>query len=50
MCKSKLLLVFIVLSLILPTIFAADVAYIYRKDFKIDQNVIGAFGELGLSV
>ncbi|MBS3092298.1 VWA domain-containing protein [Candidatus Pacearchaeota archaeon] len=29
---------------------AADVAYIYNKDFKIDQNVIGVFNDLGLSV
>src|SRR3989344_5554255 len=29
---------------------AADVAYIYNKDFKIDKNVIGVFNDLGLSV
>src|SRR3989344_8514456 len=29
---------------------AADVAYIYNKDFKIDQNVISVFNDIGLSV
>ena len=28
---------------------SADVAYIFRKDFKIDQNVLDVFSELSLS-
>src|SRR3989338_3436882 len=27
----------------------ADVAYIYKKDYKVDENVLGVFSELGLS-
>ncbi len=38
------------ISFAIPFASAADVAYIYNKDFKIDQNVIGVFNDLGLSV
>ena len=29
---------------------SADVAYIFRKDFKIDQNIINVFNEMSLTV
>ena len=43
---------FFLISLILLTTIAsaADVAYIYRKSFKIDNNIINVFKDLGLTV
>jgi hypothetical protein len=40
----------LLISLTLTFASAADVAYIYRKDFKIDQNIINTFNEMGLEV
>jgi hypothetical protein len=44
------LLAFLLIVFLSSSVFAADVAYIYRKDFKIDNNVLDVFSELNLSV
>ncbi|MEK6933287.1 MAG: NosD domain-containing protein [Nanoarchaeota archaeon] len=41
---------FIFLILLITPVFAADVVYIYRKSFRIDNNIMKAFENLGLSV
>ncbi len=52
--KSKQLFViifsFIIVFFLTSLVAAADVAYIYRKDFRIDQNIVKEFKNLGLSV
>jgi len=52
MTKKEVILLTFVFSILLAATFvsAADVAYIYKKDFKIDDNIIGTFMEKGLSV
>ena len=50
--KNKIVL-FGILFCVLSISFisaASDVAYIYRKDYKIDENVIDVFNKMGLSV
>ncbi|MAG27356.1 hypothetical protein CMI47_17625 [Candidatus Pacearchaeota archaeon] len=49
--KGNLLLiscVFIIFSISFA--LASDVAYIYKKDFRVDQNIIQSINDLGLSV
>ena len=41
MVKAKL--IFMLLVLIIPLAAASDVAYIYDKEGKIDQNIVGIF-------
>jgi len=43
----------VVLVLFVSMTFASavsDIAYIYRKDFRVDHNIIGVFGEMSLTV
>ena len=47
--RFNLVVLFFLVMLITP-VFAADVAYIYRKSFRIDNNIIEVFENLGLSV
>jgi len=51
MAKRRIILLSVLL-LILLSFFASaeDVAYIYRKNFKIDNNILQVFNESGLSV
>lgn len=42
---SLLFLIFLI-----TPVFAADVAYIYGKSFRIDENVVKVFQDMGLSV
>jgi len=48
--RSKLFLILILLIFVTGTVSAADVAYIYNKNFKIDNNIINVFKELNLTV
>src|SRR3989344_3800422 len=48
--KKSLIVALLVIVLVLPLISAADVAYIYNKDIRIDQNIINEFNSSGLSV
>jgi len=41
---------FFVLITLGDLVFAEDVAYIYRKQFRIDENIVGVFEDLNLSV
>ncbi len=41
---------FAVFLCLASSVWAADIAYLYRKDFNIDQNVVNVFGEMGLDV
>src|SRR3989338_8349162 len=52
MVKKRVLMTF-VFALLIAAPFAAavgDVAYIYKKDSKIDQNVLGVFSSMQLDV
>ena len=40
---------FLFLILLVGSVFAADIAYVYRKDFRIDPNIINIFNELNLT-
>ncbi|MEK6860841.1 MAG: hypothetical protein AABY07_02615 [Nanoarchaeota archaeon] len=50
--RGGIIILFVTLSLLIaPFAFAVgDVAYIYKKSFKIDNNIINSFNRLGLSV
>ena len=48
--KKRIFLNIFLFTLLINLISAADVAYIYNKDYKVDQNVIDIFEELGMSV
>jgi len=50
--KEAILLISITILLLSSTIASAtgDVAYIYRRQFKIDDNIINSFENVGLSV
>ncbi|OIO41915.1 hypothetical protein AUJ62_01650 [Candidatus Pacearchaeota archaeon CG1_02_32_21] len=49
--KKSLIIALLVMVLILPLASAvSDVAYLYKKSIRIDQNVITEFNSLGLSV
>ena len=48
--KKSLIVALLAIVLVLPLISAADVAYIYNKDIRIDQNIINEFNSSGLSV
>ena len=52
MDKKRIMpLIGILLVIVLASsVFAEDVAYVYRRDFMIDDNVLNAFSDLGLSV
>ena len=49
--KKSLIVALLVIVLILPLASAiSDVAYLYKKDIRVDQNIINEFNSLGLSV
>ena len=47
---SLFLIIFFFSLLIIQDVFATDVAYVYKSKSKIDQNVLGVFSEMNLSV
>ncbi len=48
MVKAKF--VILLLALLIPLASAADIAYIYDKEGKIDQNIVGIFSQLDLTI
>ena len=52
MVKKEGALLFLGLFIVLMAgnVFAADVAYIYKKDFRIDDNIVKLFQDSGLTV
>ena len=47
----KRLIAFVAIFVFLiEMVSAADVAYIYKKEFRIDQNIVDLFEDNGLSV
>ena len=48
--RLQILLIFILLVISFSFVSAGDVAYIYDKSFRIDQNVINIFQNFGLTV
>lgn len=50
-CEKKIFLsILLFLVFFIESAVAADVAYVYRNDRKIDENVLNAFEEMSLSV
>ncbi len=47
---KALLAMFLFLIFLIQTILAADVAYVYSKKYKIDNNINNIFSEMNLSV
>jgi hypothetical protein len=52
MLKSRgfVFLILLVGVLMINTALAEDVAYVYRKDYKIDDNILDVFSSLNLTV
>lgn len=48
--KGKIVLCFAFLLLSISFVFAADVAYVYKTSFGVDQNIIDVFEDNGLTV
>src|SRR3989338_6529126 len=40
---------FFFLMLFISSVYAADVAYIYNRQFKVDKNIVNTFSDLGLT-
>jgi len=47
--KSGLIGIFLVLFLV-GSVFAGDVAYVYKSSIKVDDNILGVFSGLGMKV
>ena len=48
--KERLISLLLLFIFLISFVAAADVAYIYRRSLKIDDNILGVFSDEGLDV